>query len=201
MIDDSPAPPEVTEAEIVALEEGLDAYTYVFISRARRHPPKPVNLGGNGNLTLIRQSTGETLTARYRNKDGSYNTAELEKITRIMRCSLTGRTAGVAVKLAELLDAVEDHFGKRGLILLSGYRTPQLNGRVAGAARYSLHMLGWAADIRIAGHNSAKVARYARKLNVGGVGYYPSKGFTHLDVGGSRHWTAERPSRRPAARR
>ena len=62
------------------------------------------------------------------------------------------------------MDAVEDHFGKRGLIILSGYRTPHFNGQVPGSARYSPHMPGWAADIKVPGCSSAKVARYAVKL-------------------------------------
>ena len=176
MLADTPAPPEVSEAEIMEVEEGLDVYTYVFITKRLAHPPKPVDLGGDGKLTLTRRDSGETLTAFYRGKDGTYNDAEL-------------------------LDAVEDRFGKRGLILLSGYRTPKLNGQVSGSARYSLHMLGWAADIKVPGHSSAKVSRYAEKLRAGGVGHYPSMGFTHLDVGNYRHWAVKRVPRRPAAKR
>ena len=197
MLADAPAPPEVSEAEIVEVEEGLDVYTYVFISKGLAHPPEPVCLGGDGKLTLTRRDSGETLTAIYRGKDGGYNAAELDKISQLMRCSLDGKTVKVSAKLVELLDAVEDHFGKHGLILLSGYRTPKFNGQVLGSARYSLHMLGWAADIKVAGHSSAKVARYAEKLRAGGVGRYPSMGFTHLDVGAYRHWAGKQPARRP----
>jgi len=196
MLADAPAPPEVSEAEIMEVEEGLDVYTYVFITRRLAHPPKPVDLGGDGKLTLTRRDSGETLTALYRGKDGVYNAAELDRIGELMRCSLDGKTVKVSVKLVELLDAVEDHFGKRGLILLSGYRTPKFNGQVSGSARYSLHMLGWAADIKIPGYSSAKVSRYAEKLRAGGVGHYPSMGFTHLDVGTRRHWAVKQPPRR-----
>jgi len=196
MLADAPAPPEVSEAEIVEVEEGLDVYTYVFISKGLAHPPAPVDMGGDGKITLTRRDSGETLTARYRDKDGSYNAAELDKLGQLMRCSLTGKTVKVSAKLVELLDAVEDHFGKRGLILLSGYRTPKFNGQVLGSARYSLHMLGWAADIKVPGYSSAKVARYAGKLRAGGVGHYPSMGFTHLDVGTYRQWAVKRPPRR-----
>jgi len=98
----------------------------------------------------------------------------------------------VAIKLVELLDAVEDRFGRRGLTLLSGYRTPKLNNQVAGAARRSLHMLGWAADIRITGYSSEQVAAYAKKLRAGGVGHYTGMDFTHLDVGNTRYWLDSR---------
>ncbi len=186
----------VTEDEVVDLEEGEETEADIFISSALARAPEPVNLGGNGNLTLTRQDTGEKISAGYRNKDGSYNPEELVRISHIMRCSLTGKETGVAVKLVELLDAVEDKFGKKGLILLSGYRTPKLNGRIPGAAKRSLHMLGWAADIKIPGYSSTKVKAYGRKLRAGGTGYYPYKGFTHLDVGNSRYWVVRRPPRR-----
>lgn len=192
---------EVTEDEVVDLEEGEDSEAYIFISSAMAQAPEPVDLGGNGSLTLTRQDTREKINARYRNKDGSYNPGELAKINRIMRCSLTGREMKISIKLVELLDAVEDKFGKKGLTLLSGYRTPKLNGGIPGAAKHSLHMLGWAADIKIPGYSSAKVKKYGRKLWAGGVGYYPYKGFTHLDVGKARYWIVSRSPRRRRIRR
>ncbi len=192
MVNDMPAPPEVTEAEVVELEEG-DPETYIFISGALAHPPKPVNLGGNGILSLTRQNTGERLTVRYRGRNGAYNQAALAKIGRLMRCSLTGRETPVAVRLVELLDAVEDRFGNQGIILLSGYRTPRLNGLVPGAARRSLHMLGWAADIRVPGYSPDQVASYAIEMRAGGVGRYQEAAFIHLDAGQSRYWAGRTP--------
>jgi len=186
----------ITEAEVVDVEEGDESEADIFISSALAHPPDPVNLGGNGSLTLTRQDTGEKVTVHYRNKDGSYNQDELDKVSHLMHCSLDGEEIPVATKLVELLDAVEDHFGKKGLILLSGYRTPKFNSHVPGSAKHSMHMLGWAADIRIPGYSSLKVKRFGQKMGVGGVGYYPYKGFTHLDVGRSRYWVMGRPARR-----
>jgi len=196
----------VTEDEVVDLEEGGETEADIFISSALAHVPEPVNLGGNGSLTLTRQDTGEKINAHYRNKDGSYDPEELAKINHIMRCSLDGNETAIAVKLVELLDAVEDKFGKKGLVLLSGYRTPKLNRQVPGAAKNSLHMLGWAADIKIPGYSSTKVKKYGQKMDIGGVGYYPYKGFTHLDVGNPRYWVVRRavrrhkPARKPQVR-
>jgi uncharacterized protein YcbK (DUF882 family) len=199
MLEAVPAPPDVTEAELVELEEN-DPETYTFVNAARAHPPRPVNLGGDGRLALSRPASGERVFARYRNKDGTYNAEELEKINKLMRCRLTGKEAPISVKLVEILDAIEDKFGKEGLTVLSGYRTPTLNHWLPGAASRSLHMLGWAADIRVPGHGPAEVAAYARKLRAGGVGYYPDASFAHLDSGRPRHWTVRRPGApRPAA--
>ncbi|OGR40905.1 MAG: hypothetical protein A2X35_02950 [Elusimicrobia bacterium GWA2_61_42] len=191
----------VTEADVQELEEGEDAEAYIFISSALAQTPQPVNLGGNGRLTLTRYDNGEKLTVRYRLPDGSYDPEALAKLDHHMRCSLTGRETKMSVKLIELLDAVEDRFGKKGLTLLSGYRTPRNNGRTPGASRHSLHMLGWAADIKVSGYSSTKIKKYGQKLWVGGVGYYPYKGFTHLDVGKARYWVVGRPPRRRRVRR
>ena len=193
-IDTSPA----TEEDVRDLEEDEE---YIYLSSGLIHAPAPVNLGGNGSLTLIRYDNNERITARYRRADGSYDGEELKMLDQAMRCSLTGRSIQMSVKLIELLDAIEDKFGKRGLLLLSGYRTPRNNHSTPGAARESLHMLGWAADIRIPGYSSTKVKTFARKLRTGGVGYYPYKGFTHLDVGDSRYWVMRRPPRRRRAPR
>lgn len=198
----SAAPQEAaTEADISEIEEGEDSEADIFISSGIQHAPEPVNLGGNGVITLLRQESGEKVTAAYRRADGSYDTDELEKLNALMRCSLTGKDTMMAVKLIELLDAVEDKFGKRGLVLLSGYRTPKLNRTIAGAAEHSFHMMGWAADIRIPGYSAAKIKNFARKMNVGGVGYYQSMGFTHLDVGPSRYWMVKRRVRRYSKKR
>ncbi|PKM96642.1 MAG: hypothetical protein CVU79_12400 [Elusimicrobia bacterium HGW-Elusimicrobia-3] len=188
----------LSEAEVSDLEEDEE---YIYVSSGLAHAPAPVNLGGNGNLTLTRHDNGEKTTARYRRKDGSYDEAELRRLDRAMRCSLTGREISMSVKLIELLDAIEDRFGRRGLVLLSGYRTSRNNHRTRGAARESLHMLGWAADIRIPGYSSTKVKNYARRKRAGGVGYYPYKGFTHLDVGKARYWVMGRPPRRRRVRK
>jgi uncharacterized protein YcbK (DUF882 family) len=194
-----PAPEApLTEDEVSDLEEDEDN---IYISSGLVHAPVPVNLGGNGSLTLTRHDNGEKITARYRRRDGTYDEAELRRLDRAMRCSLTGREIKMSVKLIELLDAIEDKFGRRGLVLLSGYRTFKNNHRTRGAARESLHLLGWAADIRIPGYSSTKVKNYALRKRVGGIGYYPYKGFTHLDVGKARYWVMGRPPRRRRVRK
>jgi uncharacterized protein YcbK (DUF882 family) len=198
MLESAPQPPEVTEAQVVELEDG-DYETYIFVNEARDHPPRPVNFGGDGRLSVTRQDNGEHVSVRYRRKNGSYDPAALAKLNRVMHCSLTGRETAMSVRLIEILDVVEDKFGKKGIVLLSGYRTPTLNARVKGAARRSTHMLGWAADIRIPGHTAAEIEAFARKGGAGGVGFYPDAGFVHLDAGRPRNWTVRSaPSGKPA---
>ncbi|HOJ85397.1 MAG TPA: DUF882 domain-containing protein [Elusimicrobiales bacterium] len=176
----------VNEQEIKDVEESDEEFVDIPYSIEE---PEPVNLGGDGKITLKRKDTGEKVTAFYRNKDGSYNEEELNKINHIMRCSLDDLEVKIPKKLIELLDAVEDKYSrKNGLVLLSGYRTKPLNDITPGAAKNSLHMLGWAADIKIEGVSSRKIRDFARRLKVGGVGYYPRYGFVHLDIGKVRYW-------------
>ena len=193
--------PAVPEADVSELEEGDGSGQEIFAGPDELEPPMPVALGGNGKLVITRKDTGEKVTLRYRTADGGYDMDEIAKFSRVARCSLTGQEKDMAIKLLELLDAVEDHFGKRGIVLMSGYRTPKHNRTLPGAAEHSRHMLGWAADIRIPGRSSAAVKKYARKLGAGGVGYYPLQGFTHLDVGRVRYWEVRRIARPHARKR
>ncbi|MDD5210593.1 MAG: DUF882 domain-containing protein [Elusimicrobiales bacterium] len=191
----APATAAIEAAAVIEIERLEDGNgSGAVLSSGAATAPEPAGLGGDGELALVRQATGEKVSARYRDGKGGYDKAGLAKINRIMRCSLTGRETEIPVKLVELLDAVEDHFGKKGLILLSGYRTKKLNRAVSGAARRSLHIASWAADIKVPGRSSAEVRDYLLKLGVGGVGYYPRKGFVHLDVGEVRSWTVKRGS-------
>lgn len=191
-----------TEDDVRDLEEDEDDELDIYVSTSVTEPPPPRNLGGDGQLTLHRRDNDEQLTVRYRKSDGSYDYEELAKINHIMRCSLTGRETQMSVLLIEALDRIEDKFGAHEIILLSGYRTPELNRVVPGAAKNSLHMLGWAADIRLPGSSVTAVKNFALTLGVGGVGYYPSMGFMHLDVGRIRYWvTQNRRCRRISKRK
>ena len=188
--------PDITEQEVQDVEDNEPEGGDIFISTEPVEPPMPVNLGGNGKLTIIRRDTGEKIILNYRTKDGGYDMDEIAKFDHVARCSLDDSEADMSIKLVELLDAVEDHFGKRGITLLSGYRTLELNRTLPGAAEHSLHMLGWAADIRVPGYTTTAVKKFALRLGAGGVGYYPSKGFTHIDVGRVRYWMVRAPVRR-----
>ena len=49
-------------------------------------------------------------------------------------------------------------------------------------------MLGRAIDVRLTGYPSAKLRDLALAMKRGGVGYYPSSDFVHLDTGRVRSW-------------
>lgn len=76
------------------------------------------------------------------------------------------------------------------IVVTSGYRTLATNKALAGegAAKNSMHLYGRAADLYIPGIPQKDVGNLARYFAQGGVGFYPGKGFTHLDTGALRVW-------------
>lgn len=97
--------------------------------------------------------------------------------------------------LVLLLQCIREHFGK-AVTITSGYRTPEHNAEVGGS-KSSQHLLGRAADIRVAGMSVEDVAAYAESLmpDWGGVGRYPVKagratGWVHVDTRQNKsRWT------------
>ncbi len=82
-------------------------------------------------------------------------------------------------KLVEYLQKIREHFGKP-VYILSGYRCPVHNARVANASSTSKHLEGKAADIAVEGVDPLEVAQYAESIGVLGIGHYDD--FVHIDT-------------------
>lgn len=76
--------------------------------------------------------------------------------------------------------------------VVSGYRSPETNATLHahsnGVAKNSLHLQGRAIDIRLPGKDIVHLHKAALDLRAGGVGFYPTSDFIHLDTGRVRHW-------------
>lgn len=67
------------------------------------------------------------------------------------------------------------------VIITSGYRTPEWNAKCEGA-KYSYHMRGMAADIRVNGVSPKELARELDKIIPDECGIIVYKNWVHFDV-------------------
>lgn len=118
----------------------------------------------------------------------------LARFDHVLRDHRTGEQFTMDRALYELLldlaaaAGLEPHYE-----IISGYRSPATNAKLAsragsGVSARSLHMQGRAIDVRLKGYPTARLRDLALALKRGGVGYYPSSDFVHLDTGRVRSW-------------
>ena len=146
-----------------------------------------------GRLALYNTHTDERLEVTYREPSGQYDPDALSAIDHLLRCHYTNRVAKIDVRVIEFLDAVDKRLGGDNEIhVISGFRSPEYNRllrqKSRRVARHSLHLAGKAIDLRIPGIGLNVIKKTALDLRYGGVGYYPRKGFVHLDSGQFRYW-------------
>jgi uncharacterized protein YcbK (DUF882 family) len=143
-------------------------------------------------LAFYNTHTGETLKAVYWDQ-GTYVPQALVEINYILRDHRTGEVREIEPALLDLLCALQQKLGSSApFSIISGYRSSETNSHLSsknkGVAKNSMHLLGKAIDIRLPGHELKTLQRAAVDLQRGGVGYYPSSDFVHVDVGRVRYW-------------
>jgi uncharacterized protein YcbK (DUF882 family) len=148
---------------------------------------------GERALSLVHTHTHERLALTYA-ADGAYLPDALERMNRFLRDHYTGEVGLIDPPLLDLLHGVQRLLGQaRAFDVISGYRCPATNTRLrreggGGVATRSLHMDGKAIDVRLPGVPLAELRDAALELRGGGVGYYPSQQFVHVDTGRVRRW-------------
>lgn len=143
-------------------------------------------------LSLVNTHTGESLAVSYF-KAGSYDSLGLEQVARVLRDHRTGDVHPIDPALLDLLHDLQALADRDDAFqVISGYRSPQtnsmLNARSSGVASRSLHMDGKAIDIRLTGFPTKKLHQLAISMKRGGVGYYATSDFVHVDTGRVRYW-------------
>jgi uncharacterized protein YcbK (DUF882 family) len=136
--------------------------------------------------------TGEKLAVEYWDS-GRYLPDAMTAVNRALRDFRTGDIHPIAPGLLDLLSRLHEKLGSHEPFqVISGYRSPRTNAMLhehsSGVASRSLHMQGMAIDIRLAGTALSNLRGAALALKAGGVGYYPSSDFVHVDVGRVRRW-------------
>ena len=145
-------------------------------------------------LTFYHTHTGKQLSVVYW-LDGRYVEPALDDINRFLSDFRTGEIVDIDPALLDLIYDVRDSLGSDGAYqVVSAYRSPRTNemlrGRSAssGVAKKSQHLLGKAIDVRLEGVRTATLRDAAIALQRGGVGYYETSDFVHMDTGRVRRW-------------
>lgn len=145
-------------------------------------------------LKIYHLHTHEKAEIAYK-KDGHYLPEGLKKLDYILRDWRRNEEVKMDPRLFDLLWTVYQKTGSHDYInVVCGYRAPETNAmlrrRTRGVARESQHTRGKAIDFFIPGVPLEKLREIGLKIEVGGVGYYPTSGspFVHMDVGSPRHW-------------
>jgi len=147
---------------------------------------------GERVLRLYNTHTGESLKSVFW-AEGQFIPDALQDINKLMRDHRTNKIAPIDPQLLLLVNEVSGKFGgAQQLHIISGYRSPESNAKLhansSGVARRSMHMDGKAIDIRLPGKDLTQLRKAAMSLRGGGVGYYPSSQFVHMDTGRVRYW-------------
>lgn len=154
---------------------------------------KAAKAGQSKALHFLNLHTGEKMDVSYFAK-GRYSPAALKDISYLFRDHRTGAIKTIDPHLLDYLYGISVKLQTRSspFHIISGYRTPETNAilcRESGnVAKNSLHIQGKAVDIRLPDRKISAVRRVAVSLKKGGVGYYPSENFIHVDVGDIRCW-------------
>jgi uncharacterized protein YcbK (DUF882 family) len=143
-------------------------------------------------LAFLSINTGEHLRAEYR-VDGRYQPDAMRAIGHLLRDHRTDAVHAIDPTLLDQLftlqrrlDATEPYH------VVCGYRSPETNAFLcrqhSGVAQSSYHIDGRAVDVFLPDRELVQLRSAALDLAAGGVGYYPSSGFVHLDTGPARTW-------------
>lgn len=144
-------------------------------------------------LTFRNINTGERLSGEFSLAKG-FSPSMLKKLDYLMRDKRTNQVHKMDPNLFHKFYNIQTNLGLRNaeIEVICGYRSAATNAmrrrQSRGVAKNSYHIKGKAIDFRIAGVPLIKVKSSAESLRNGGVGYYPTSNFIHVDTGPVRTW-------------
>lgn len=147
---------------------------------------------GPRELAFAHLHTGETLHVAYAGSAGLLSDG-LAEINQLLRDFRTGEVHPIEPDVLEILHAARTALKPNGVFeVISGFRSSKTNEMLrtstSGVAKKSLHMEGRAVDVRLRGVSTTALRDCLRALGRGGVGYYASSDFVHVDNGRVRYW-------------
>jgi uncharacterized protein YcbK (DUF882 family) len=174
---------------------GMAAVTTALLPSTAQARPIEATKTSDRVLSFFNTHTGERLSTAYC-CGGEYQPEALQRINFILRDFRANEVKPIDPKLLDLLHQLHGTLASdQPFHIISGYRSPETNamlrargGGDSGVASGSLHMVGQAIDIRVPGVQLNDLRVAARALKLGGVGFYPSSNFVHVDTGRVRFW-------------
>lgn len=141
-------------------------------------------------LHLYNTHTGESVKACVF-AEGRWQRSELKVVQRLCRDHRTNQEHPIDIRLIELMNRLVKLLSyQKPLQIVSAYRSPRTNAMLRRAGRqvgkHSYHLSGKAVDIAFSGLTLQRAYKAACYMGAGGVGYYPSSRFVHMDVRGSK---------------
>jgi uncharacterized protein YcbK (DUF882 family) len=148
--------------------------------------------GDTRSLSFFHTHTRESTTITFR-RNGRYDGEALTQLNWFLRDWRVNEPAKMDPRLFDILWEVYRESGSSQPInIVSAYRSPETNSalrrRSKAVSEHSQHMLGKAMDIRLPDVSTERLREIAMRLQYGGVGYYGSSAFVHLDTGSVRAW-------------
>jgi hypothetical protein len=129
----------------------------------------------SGDIAVRAPSLSQSLALNIYRADGALDDGALARLDEVFRCKRSHEVRAVDPRLYEMLSRIYDHFGKREVELVSGFRFKERDS--------SRHYHAAAMDIRISGVSIKQLYAFAESLDAGGmgIGIYPTSGFVHVD--------------------
>src|SRR5918994_6384138 len=148
--------------------------------------------GDTRSLSFFHTHTRESTTITFR-RNGQYDSEALTQLNWFLRDWRVNEPAKMDPRLFDILWELYREVGSREPIhVISAYRSPATNSMLRNRSRavseQSQHMSGKAMDIRLPDVDTGRLRAVAMQMQYGGVGYYPSSGFVHVDTGSVRAW-------------
>ncbi len=146
-------------------------------------------------IWLTRRDSGEQFKEVFF-ANGKYNFEAYKKFCWLMRdirggdevVSIDANLLNIAYKIQNTLLGFNL---RKPMNINSGYRSPKTNAATEGSAKNSYHMKGKAIDISVEGLDASLIGYLGVIMAKGGVGFYPTKRFIHLDTGDKRQWIVD----------
>ncbi len=144
------------------------------------------------SLKLYNINSKESLKVEFYT-NGKYNKNGLHEIYKFMSDKRSGEVAKIDNSLIESIYHLQQKLDiDEPISILSGYRSVKTNNKMAkkskGVSKDSYHTKGMAVDVFVKDMSIHHLHDVIQDIHTGGIGYYPSSGFVHMDVGPVRNW-------------